>query len=102
MADPLFNKVAFIGIGLIGSSMAWRMAKDGLATEFVACARSEETRTKATALGLVSAAVAQSGRSRGWRGPGGNRNPNRQLQRDRRSYRPGLEAGRHYHGCGVR
>jgi cyclohexadieny/prephenate dehydrogenase len=58
MADPLFNKVAFIGIGLIGSSMAWRMAKDGLATEFVACARSEETRTKATALGLVSAAVA--------------------------------------------
>ena len=58
MAEPLFNKVAFIGIGLIGSSMARRMAKDGLAEEFVACARSEETRAKALDLGIVSSAVA--------------------------------------------
>ena len=42
MADPMFGKVAFIGIGLIGSSMARRMAKDGLAEEFVACARSKD------------------------------------------------------------
>ncbi len=58
MADPMFGKVAFIGIGLIGSSMARRIAKDGLAEEFVACARSKDTRAKAIELGLVSTAVA--------------------------------------------
>ena len=58
MAEPLFKKVAFIGIGLIGSSMARRMARDGLAEEFVACARSDETREKALELGLISAAFA--------------------------------------------
>ena len=57
MAEVLFKKVAFIGIGLIGSSMARRMAQDGLAEEFVGCARSEGTRTKAVELGLVSRAV---------------------------------------------
>jgi cyclohexadieny/prephenate dehydrogenase len=57
MAEVLFKKVAFIGIGLIGSSMARRMAQDGMAEEFVGCARSEGTRTKAVELGLVSRAV---------------------------------------------
>ncbi len=56
MAELLFKKVAFIGIGLIGSSMARRMARDGLAEEFVACARSEQTRAKALELGIVSSA----------------------------------------------
>lgn len=54
MADVLFEKVAFIGIGLIGSSMARRMAADGLVSEIVACARSEETRSKAVDLGIAS------------------------------------------------
>ncbi len=58
MTEPLFKKAAFIGIGLIGSSMARRMAQDGLAETLVACARSEETRAKALELGLVSAAFA--------------------------------------------
>ncbi|MDA0339809.1 MAG: prephenate dehydrogenase/arogenate dehydrogenase family protein, partial [Proteobacteria bacterium] len=58
MVEPMFEKVAFIGIGLIGSSMARRMAADGMAREFVACARSEETRNKALELGLVSQAFA--------------------------------------------
>lgn len=57
MAEVLFKKVAFIGIGLIGSSMARRMAQDGMAEEFVGCARSEGTRIKAVELGLVSRAV---------------------------------------------
>lgn len=56
MADPLFQKVAFIGIGLIGSSMARRMKVDGTAVELVACARSEATRTAAVELGVVSQA----------------------------------------------
>ena len=43
MSTPLFNKVAFIGIGLIGSSIARVMRRDGLARSIVACARSDET-----------------------------------------------------------
>jgi cyclohexadieny/prephenate dehydrogenase len=39
----LFDRVAFIGIGLIGSSLARRMRRDGLAREIVACARSRKT-----------------------------------------------------------
>jgi cyclohexadieny/prephenate dehydrogenase len=50
----LFNRVAFIGIGLIGSSMAKRMLKEGMAKELVACSRSSDTRQKALDLGLVS------------------------------------------------
>lgn len=53
---PMFEKVAFIGIGLIGSSMIRRMAADGLANVFVGCARSEATRKAAIDLGLVSQA----------------------------------------------
>lgn len=56
MAEPLFKRVAFIGIGLIGSSMARRMAADGSAGELVACARSKETRDQAVELGVVSQA----------------------------------------------
>lgn len=56
MAEPLFDRVAFIGIGLIGSSMARRMAADGLAGELVACARSQDTRDQAVELGVVSQA----------------------------------------------
>ncbi len=56
MAEPLFKRVAFIGIGLIGSSMARRMTVDGLAGELVACARSQDTRDQAVDLGVVSQA----------------------------------------------
>lgn len=43
MTEPLFDKVAFIGIGLIGSSIARVMRRDGLAGTIVACARTDET-----------------------------------------------------------
>jgi len=57
VSDVIFEKVAFIGIGLIGSSMARRMRADGLVNEIVCCARSEETRSKALELGIADKAV---------------------------------------------
>ena len=49
----LFDRVALIGIGLIGSSLAHAMRQQKLAGEITGYARSEETRTKALELGLV-------------------------------------------------
>jgi len=43
MSGPLFPRVAFIGIGLIGSSLARVMIRDKLAGSIIACARREET-----------------------------------------------------------
>ncbi|MFO1131761.1 MAG: prephenate/arogenate dehydrogenase family protein [Hyphomicrobiales bacterium] len=51
--SKLFERVALIGIGLIGSSLAHVMRKQQLAGEITGFARSEATRTKALALGLV-------------------------------------------------
>ena len=54
MNDPaLFKRVALIGLGLIGSSIARRVKRDGLVTEVVGCARTETTRTRAMELGIV-------------------------------------------------
>src|SRR3954466_5289576 len=58
---PLFGRVAFIGIGLIGSSMARAMTKLGLAREIVCSARSQATCDKALELGLVSQASTDPG-----------------------------------------
>ncbi len=54
----LFDRVAFIGIGLIGSSMARRIRRDGLAREIVACARRQETLDKVVALKLADRVTA--------------------------------------------
>ncbi|HXP13390.1 MAG TPA: prephenate dehydrogenase/arogenate dehydrogenase family protein, partial [Stellaceae bacterium] len=43
MSGPMFQKVAFIGIGLIGSSLARVMIRDKLAGKITACARSQKT-----------------------------------------------------------
>lgn len=56
LANPLYARVAFLGIGLIGSSMARAMRRYGLAGELVCTARSEDTRRKALDLGIVDAA----------------------------------------------
>ncbi|MCH8113642.1 MAG: prephenate/arogenate dehydrogenase family protein [Proteobacteria bacterium] len=54
MNDPaLFKRVALIGLGLIGSSIARRVKRDGLAAEVVGCAPTETTRTRAMELGIV-------------------------------------------------
>jgi cyclohexadieny/prephenate dehydrogenase len=52
-----FERVAFIGIGLIGSSLARVLRRDRLAGEIVACARNPATRDKALELGLVDRAT---------------------------------------------
>ena len=53
MSTPLFDKVAFIGIGLIGSSIARVMRRDGLAGSISACARSDATLNAVMDLGLA-------------------------------------------------
>ncbi|MFQ5784590.1 MAG: prephenate/arogenate dehydrogenase family protein [Alphaproteobacteria bacterium] len=50
---PLFERIALIGVGLIGSSLARVVRRDGLAGHVVACARSDETLAKARALDLA-------------------------------------------------
>jgi cyclohexadieny/prephenate dehydrogenase len=49
----VFDRVALIGLGLIGSSMAWAMRRGGLAGEIVGSARSAETRAAALRLGFL-------------------------------------------------
>ena len=54
MSDPpLFQRVALIGIGLIGSSLARVMRRDRLAGHIIACARTETTLAKVGELGLA-------------------------------------------------
>ncbi|MDX2225065.1 MAG: prephenate/arogenate dehydrogenase family protein [Rhodospirillaceae bacterium] len=52
-ASPVFGRVAFIGIGLIGSSMARVMRRDRLAGTIVACARRQDTLEACTRLGIA-------------------------------------------------
>jgi cyclohexadieny/prephenate dehydrogenase len=54
MAEPIFKRIALIGIGLIGSSVA-RVAKQhgGIAGEVIANARSEATLKRVTELGIA-------------------------------------------------
>ncbi len=52
MSAPLFEKVAFIGLGLIGSSLARVMIAEGLTQNIVASTRSEKTFTGCQSFGL--------------------------------------------------
>jgi cyclohexadieny/prephenate dehydrogenase len=56
-----FRRVALIGIGLIGSSLAHAMRRGELAGEITGFARSEATRTKAKDIGLVDAVFSSPG-----------------------------------------
>jgi cyclohexadieny/prephenate dehydrogenase len=53
---PMFQRVALIGIGLIGSSLSHAMRRGGLAGTIVGHARTAATRQKALEIGLVSVA----------------------------------------------
>ncbi|MFC6052244.1 bifunctional prephenate dehydrogenase/3-phosphoshikimate 1-carboxyvinyltransferase [Acinetobacter sp. Ac_877] len=53
MSLPLFEKVAFIGLGLIGSSLARVIVAEKLANQIVASTRSQKTLDDAKALGLI-------------------------------------------------
>lgn len=52
MAFEPFNKVALIGLGLIGSSLSHVMRREGLANAISGYARSQQTRDRAMELGL--------------------------------------------------
>ena len=54
---PLFNRVALIGFGLIGGSIARAARAQGLAGEIVTTARSEKTRARVVELGIVDRVV---------------------------------------------
>lgn len=54
----IYDRVAFIGLGLIAGSMALAMRRGGLAGEIVGTARSEETRNAALKRGLCDRTVA--------------------------------------------
>ncbi len=56
-----FRRVALIGIGLIGSSLAHAMRRKELAGEITGFARSEATRAKARDMGLVDAVFHSPG-----------------------------------------
>ncbi len=51
--NPFFERVALIGIGLIGSSLARVMRRDGLAGHITVCARQPKTLALAQELGLA-------------------------------------------------
>jgi cyclohexadieny/prephenate dehydrogenase len=53
MSEKLFDRVALIGIGLIGSSLARVLRRDSPATRIVVCARRAETLDTARRLGLA-------------------------------------------------
>jgi cyclohexadieny/prephenate dehydrogenase len=56
-AKPLFDRVAFIGIGLIGASMALAMRRAKVTTSIVTCDNSAKARKTALDLGIVNDAT---------------------------------------------
>src|SRR5438132_3560918 len=54
---PLFNRLALIGVGLIGSSIARAARTQGLVRSIVATARSPQTRQRVAELGLADQVV---------------------------------------------
>ena len=60
MTKLLFDRVALIGLGLIGSSLAHAMKRGGLAATIVGTARSGETRATAMRLGFIDEAFDEA------------------------------------------
>ena len=52
MGEPIFQRVALIGLGLIGSSIAWAARRSAAAGQVVGYARSQATRGRARDLGF--------------------------------------------------
>ncbi|MEM9105829.1 MAG: prephenate/arogenate dehydrogenase family protein [Pseudomonadota bacterium] len=61
MSETLFNKVALVGIGLIGSSLARVIREKGLADAIAISSRSSETLERAHALGLGDSYTTAAG-----------------------------------------
>jgi len=60
MTTPMFERVALVGIGLIGSSLSHAMRRGGLARTIVGHAQTEKTRDTALRLGLVGSVYASA------------------------------------------
>jgi cyclohexadieny/prephenate dehydrogenase len=58
---PLFNRLALIGVGLIGSSIARAARAQGAVRSIVATARSAATRARVAELGLADQVVEGNG-----------------------------------------
>lgn len=61
MSAPMFNRLALVGLGLIGSSIAWAAKRHGVVKEIVGTARSGETRARALELGFIDQAFESAG-----------------------------------------
>jgi len=57
MSEPLFDKIAILGVGLIGSSIARAARAQGAVRSIVATARSPKTRKRVVELGLADRVV---------------------------------------------
>lgn len=56
MSDPLFDRIALIGLGLIGGSIGHAVKRGNLANHIAGYARSEETRRRAHEIGFIDSA----------------------------------------------
>ncbi len=61
MSAPLFRRVALVGLGLIGSSLARVIRREGLAGHVAGTARSQKTRDKAWELGYLDSIHPDAG-----------------------------------------
>lgn len=62
-SDPLFRRIALIGIGLIGSSLSHVIRRDGLAEHIAVSARTQQTLDKAMELGLADSVTLDAGQA---------------------------------------
>ena len=92
MSDQLFERVALIGIGLIGSSLARVLRRDCPDTRIVACARRAETLDAVRRLGHRRRDDRRPGRGGGRRRSRRARDAAFGLCRDRRADRAGAAA----------
>jgi cyclohexadieny/prephenate dehydrogenase len=60
MSEPMFDRVALVGLGLIGSSLSHAMRRANLAGSIVGTAPTEKTRDTALRLGLVASVYASA------------------------------------------
>ena len=60
-ATKLFDRVALLGAGLIGSSLAWAIRERGLADHIAAYSRRDETREVIDILGFAHSVHADPG-----------------------------------------
>jgi cyclohexadieny/prephenate dehydrogenase len=61
VSGPVFRRLALIGLGLIGSSVAWASRRAGAAGEIVGHARTAKTRERAAELGFCDRVAETAG-----------------------------------------